>query len=269
MQINVKNYNQVTIPRNIIQTGKHSRLGTRSFQSFKRLNPNHSYFFYDDTQALEFVRKHMPPDIIHIYESMPAPILKADYFRYISIYKLGGVYSDIDTDCLRPIDTWTDNYTNVGLIVGIEAESPTWKKHYARPLQLCQWTFAGIPNHPILKRMIENIVKQTKKFHNSTPNVSVVMEWTGPGLWTDTIFGYLNETHHVEWPTLSKLQYGRLIGDVYILPITAFQPNGFNMGAKGERDIEARTKHHFHGNWKKHPEKKNKISYFRRFHRKH
>ena len=156
----------------------------------------------------------MPPSIIHAYENMPWAVLKADYFRYISIYVLGGVYSDIDTICLRSIDTWTDNYTNINFIVGIEAESPTWKRDFARPLQLCQWTFAATPNHPILKRLIDNIEKQTKVFLNGNLSLSLIMNWTGPGIWTDAVFDYLNETYHVEWPTLSKLNQSRVIGEI-------------------------------------------------------
>ncbi|CAF4250428.1 unnamed protein product [Rotaria sp. Silwood2] len=244
-------YNKISIPRNIIQTGTKNSDGWINSQSFRRLNPNHSYLFFNDTEAEKFVRKHMSSAVVHAYEIMPIAVLKADFFRYIAIYILGGVYSDIDTECLRPIDTWTDNHTNVGLIVGVEAESPTWERDYARPLQLCQWTFAAKPYHPILKRMIQNIVTQTKHFFNKPINISIVMNWTGPGLWTDTVFDYLNETYHVQWPTLTKLDHTRLIGDVYILPITGFQPSAFDMGARGPNHPEARIAHFFHGSWKK------------------
>jgi mannosyltransferase OCH1-like enzyme len=248
-QTKVTNHNHVIIPRNIIQTNVYYYADHLSIRSFKRLNPTYSYLFYDNAQAKEFVHKHMSPEIIHAYEIMPMAILKADYFRYISVYTLGGVYSDLDTECLRPIETWADNYKNVSFIVGIEAEGPVEKLTTARPLQLCQWTFAGIPKHPILKRMIDNIEKQTKKFLNKPLSISLVMNWTGPGLWTDTIFDYLNETYHVEWPTLLKLKYGRLIGDVYIVPVTGFQPS-YYLGEKGRYDREARVWHSFEGTWK-------------------
>jgi alpha 1,6-mannosyltransferase len=251
-QMNAANRKQMNIPRNIIQTAK-SILQPRFPSSFERLNPYHTYMFFTDAQAEEFVRQHMPPDIIHAYEIMPLPVLKADYFRYIAIYVLGGVYSDIDTECLRPIDKWADHHSNVSFIVGVEAEGPIWKTHVARPLQLCQWTFASMPKHPILKRMIDNIAKQTDKFIDGKLNISVVLDWTGPGLWTDTIFDYINETYHIDWWTLRKLQRGRVIGDIYLLPMPAFRPSGPERGAKGRRDPEARVWHYFHGSWKQFP----------------
>ena len=250
-QHEAKNRNPGTIPRNIIQTGKNLQSIEKLAQSFIKLNSNHSYLFFNDTQAEAFVRQHMPSDVIHAYETMPVPVLKADYFRYISTYILGGVYSDSDTECLRPIDKWTDNYTNVSFIVGIEAESKEWQKYYARPLQLSQWTFASAPNHPILKRIIDNIAKQTKFSIRSALSILTVLDWTGPGIWTDTIFDYINETYHVEWTTLSKLKHGRLIGDVYFLPKGAFDPNVYRMGAKGRNHPEARVWHYFHGSWRK------------------
>ena len=246
-QLAAKNRSPEPIPRNIIQTAIKMQAIEKLAQSFIKLNPNHSYLFFNDIQAEVFVRQHMPPHIIRAYEMMPAPVLKADYFRYIALYILGGVYSDGDTECLRPIDTWTDNYTNVSFIVGVEAESTEWKKYYARPLQLCQWTFASAPKHPMLKRIIDNIAKQTKFSISSPLNIPAVMDWTGPGLWTDTIFDYINETYHIERTILSKLQHGRLVGDIYFLPITAFDPRAYHMGAKGRNDPEARVWHHFQG----------------------
>ncbi|CAF2774697.1 unnamed protein product [Rotaria sp. Silwood2] len=98
--------------------------------------------------------------------------------------------------------------------------------------------------------MIQNIVTQTKHFFNKSLNLNVVMDWTGPGLWTDTVFDYLNETYHVQWPTLTKLNHTRLIGDVYILPVSGFQPSAYLLGAKGRDDPEARIWHYFRGSWK-------------------
>ena len=240
------------IPRHIIQTHVQYEDIWDQSRSFKELNPKHTYLFFNDDEADRFVRRHMPDTVIQAYAAMPMAVLKADFFRYIAVYVLGGVYSDLDTTCLRPIDTWTDDESHVGMIVGIEAESATWKRDFARPLQLCQWTFAARPGHPILKRIIDKIANYTSTMANRTMSVAVVMDWTGPGIWTDTVFDYLNETYHFQWPALSKLEHGRLVGDVYVLPVTAFQPNGFDLGGKGERHPDARVKHHFAGSWKRH-----------------
>jgi alpha 1,6-mannosyltransferase len=248
---NLTNYKNGTIPHNIIQTGKQFSHYSYSRISFLKLNPTYSYLFYNDLQAKEFVHKHMSSEIIHAYDKLPMTVLKSDYFRYIAIYILGGIYSDLDTQCLRPIDKWTDNYTNVSFIVGVEAEGSPEKYGTARQLQLCQWTFASVPKHPILERMIHKIKEQTKILHNSSLNQQTVFNWTGPGIWTDVIFDYLKEKYNVEWSTLLQLKRGRLIGDIYIVPVAGFQPSAFYLGAKGRADKEARVWHYFAGSWKR------------------
>ena len=40
--------------------------------------------------------------------NLSRPALKADLARYLIVHTFGGVYSDVDTLCLRPIDTWAD-----------------------------------------------------------------------------------------------------------------------------------------------------------------
>ncbi|CAF3438532.1 unnamed protein product, partial [Rotaria sp. Silwood2] len=77
------------IPSNIIQTGMESSDRWVHTQSFRRLNPKHSYLFFNDAEAEKFVRKHMSKAVIHAYNIMPMAVLKADFFRYIAIYILG------------------------------------------------------------------------------------------------------------------------------------------------------------------------------------
>ncbi|CAF1320796.1 unnamed protein product [Rotaria magnacalcarata] len=251
LRTTTRKYNQLNIPQNIIQTGLYSSTHWYYTKSWKQLNPNASYYFFNDGEAANFVHKHMPPDIASIYDILPFAVLKADFFRYIATYILGGVYSDIDTECLQPINVWTDNYTNASFIVGVEGDTAIGGAILARKLQLCQWTFAAKPKHPILKRMIDNIKKKTKIFIKSKKDLStIIMDWTGPGLWTDTIFDYLNETFNVNSSTLSKLNQGRLIGDVYYLPVAAFSPVALSLGAKGRNNKEALVYHDFQGSWK-------------------
>ncbi len=47
----------------------------------------------------------MSPEIIHADDHLPMAVLKADYFRNVSIYVLDGVYSNRDIARLRSIDT--------------------------------------------------------------------------------------------------------------------------------------------------------------------
>ena len=144
------------IPRCIIQKSP-TKQSSYSNSTFVMLNPNYKYYHFDDKEADQFVRDYLPPTIVQVYLSMPKAILKADFFRYIAIKLLGGVYSDTDTDCVRPIDTWADDLKNVKLIIGIEREHPDelHRPFGAKYLQICMSTFAAAPEHPILRRVVE------------------------------------------------------------------------------------------------------------------
>jgi mannosyltransferase OCH1-like enzyme len=241
---------QEQIPAHIIQKSP-TKLSNYKTSSFFRLNPNHTYYSFGDKEADEFIQKHMPSNVVQVYMSMPKAILKADLFKVIAVMVLGGVYSDKDTECLRPIDTWTDGqHKHVGFIAGLEWANPTrWKERFARPIQLCMWTFAGVPDHPILRNVVKKIVAISPQMHAQNMSYNLVMNWTGPGMWTDVILDYLHDHHKVDISKLlSNITHPVLIGDVYILPLYAFAPY---LSSKGNQDPEARVAHYFEGSWKK------------------
>jgi alpha 1,6-mannosyltransferase len=135
--------------------------------------------------------------------SLPLPILKADYFRYLLLLARGGIYADIDTEALKPAHLWlpeTSPSNSVGLIVGIEAD-PTredWNMWYARRIQFCQWTFRAKAGHPVLREVVARITavtlkrKEEGRLQGDGMQSLTIIEWTGPAVWTDAIFWGMN-----------------------------------------------------------------------------
>ncbi|KAF6006847.1 hypothetical protein HII12_004771 [Brettanomyces bruxellensis] len=92
--------------------------------------------------------------------------------------------------------------TPVGMTIGIEADPdrPDWADWYARRIQFCQWTFQAKKGHPLLREVIIRVVEETfrkkrmnrLKYVEGRDNGDNVMQWTGPGIFTDTVFDYLN-----------------------------------------------------------------------------
>lgn len=252
-------------PKFIWQTWKYST-DDKSFPSryrhiidtWKNNNPAYSYRLLLDDQAAEFINQlySKVPDVARAYNIMPHNILKADFFRYLIIFAKGGVYSDVDTVNLKPIDTWAsinptalksfnldtvsqklqeqrssrddaDNLS-IGFTISIEADPdrPDWAEWYARRIQFCQWTFQGKPGHPLLAHLISKITRLTlNRQENGDIRLSTgseygadIMDWTGPGIFTDSIFDYLNnitekgsgsflsETNTLVWDYNEKLK---------------------------------------------------------------
>ncbi|CAI4061903.1 initiation-specific alpha-1,6-mannosyltransferase SKDI_07G2170 [Saccharomyces kudriavzevii IFO 1802] len=260
---------QSPIPQRVWQTWK---VGTDSedfpsnFRTCQKTWSGSSHYQYSlipDDSTIPFLENlYAPvPLVVQAFKLMPKNILKADFFRYLVLFARGGVYSDIDTRLLKPIDSWPskrkswlDDIINVniaipyknlkvspptsskisqqpGLVIGIEADPDRvdWNDHYARRIQFCQWTIQAKPGHPILRELILNITAstlmsvknsgvpigdmidsrykddynvnirkerhkdRTDKHSESENNEEVdVMNWTGPGIFSDIIFEYLN-----------------------------------------------------------------------------
>ncbi len=74
-----------------------------------------------------------PPHIQEAYAALPKGAMRADLIRYMILHKIGGVYADVDTECLQPIDVWanaTDGDAPIGGLIGMEndyASLDEWK----------------------------------------------------------------------------------------------------------------------------------------------
>lgn len=250
--------------------------------SWSHDNPSHKHHIISDKQCDIMVNDLFGavPDVVKAWNAMPKSILKADFFRYLILFARGGVYSDIDTKVLKPVDTWISNNETIygkenhaGLVVGIEADPdrPDWAEWYARRIQFCQWTIQAKKGHPMLRELIAKITELTlDRINKGTLNKVLgkdaggdIMNWTGPAIWTDMVFEYMNNVMQPEenfksrkydeiinWKLFSGLQAPLIIEDVLVLPITSFSPDVNQMGAQSSTHPMAYAKHMFLGSWK-------------------
>ncbi|KAJ5573974.1 CAZyme family GT32 [Penicillium hispanicum] len=242
--------------------------------SWTELNPGFVHeVIPDDTQRdlIQYLYGSVP-DVFEAYDSMPLPVLKADFFRYLVLLARGGIYSDIDTLALKPAGYWlpeTLDRSKVGFIVGIEADPhrPDWHDWYSRRIQFCQWTIASKPGHPILRDMVAYVTEETLRMKKAGilqvgKMDKTIMEFTGPGAWTDAVFRYFNnpDYFHIQ-PGDKNITYEdftgqtdyRKVGDAIVLPITSFSPGVGQMNAQDTDHPMAFVKHNFDGTWKTDP----------------
>lgn len=251
-------------------------------ETWETKNPGYKHYVIPDDQCEELIRKlfETVPDVARAYAIMPKLILKADFFRYLILFARGGVYSDIDTMALKPIEQWMslnatfhDKPNPAGLVVGIEADPdrPDWAEWYARRIQFCQWTIQAKKGHPMLRELVAKItdITLTREKNHQLQKVlgkdegGDIMNWTGPGIWTDEVFRYMNNILQtpeafklkkyddiVTWKMFTGMQAPIAVDDVMVFPITSFSPDVNQMGAKSMSDPMAYAKHMFLGSWK-------------------
>lgn len=100
-----------TIPKLIFQTWKSKTDIPENFahwsKSFKDLNPDYKFRLWDDKDNRAFIEKNFPW-FLDTYDAYPQEIFRADAVRYFFLFLYGGIYADMDTQCLKPLDSMLD-----------------------------------------------------------------------------------------------------------------------------------------------------------------
>lgn len=236
--------------------------------SWTELNPDFVHQVVpDDTQ--HYLIKYLygsVPDVFEAFDSLPLPVLKADFFRYLILLARGGIYSDIDTTALRPAADWLPeelDLRSISMVIGIEADPdrPDWQDWYSRRIQFCQWTIQAKPGHPILRDIVAYITEETLRMKKlgllkKGKMDKTIVEFTGPAAWTDAVFRFFNDPEYFEiesgsdnitYEDFTYLEDYRKVGDVVVLPITSFSPGVGQMGAGDIEDPMAFVQHSFDG----------------------
>ena len=236
--------------------------------SWLALNPDYEYVLMGHEGAEDFIQQHFKehPTLFKITRELKNTGMRSDLLRYLVLSIKGGVYSDIDTEALKPIDSWVpERYRRATrVVVGIEfdrLDGSNWGEVHP-DLQFCQWTIAATPAHPLFTHMADFVISALETFateHNTTfanlkASSSDVMRLTGPAAWTDAVFWYLQrmEPELTSVRDFSGLTEPRLVGDVLILPI-----DGFGMGQQHSNSTHdgsvpegALVRHKFRGSWR-------------------
>ncbi|MBK1840807.1 glycosyltransferase [Azospirillum sp. YIM B02556] len=170
------------IPRLIHQTWK-TRDIPPGFQPLRRSwierNPGFAYRFWTDEDIEGFIAEEHPA-LLPVFRGYANPISRIDLARYLILRRFGGVYADLDFECLRPIDGLLDSLPGgAGFVVGLEPEEHgRLAKAVERglPRILCPSFLASVPDHPFLDHLLARLVEAR--------HCADVLDATGPFLLT-------------------------------------------------------------------------------------
>lgn len=132
---------------------------------------DYEFFLFDESEMDNFVRENYPGIITNCFNKINIITAKVDFWRYLFLYKNGGIYLDIDSMILKPID---DLILNCDAVITREPNFP---------YTYVQWALFFCKDHPILKEVINLIVDNI--IYNKYPNN--VIKMTGPYVYTDGI----------------------------------------------------------------------------------
>lgn len=141
------------IPRLISQTWRTRDLpdpARRLSERWRALHPDFAWRLFDDAEA-EAVVAAVAPDALADYRAMPFPVMRADLFRYAVMVRDGGLYLDIDMECLKPVGPLLKGREAV---LSVEARLGRRRQRelgYVRGVQVANCVFAAAPGHPFFR----------------------------------------------------------------------------------------------------------------------
>ena len=156
----------------------------------KRLNPDFKFHIYTDDHLFDFIKSNYDSEIFNAFEKLKHPVAKADMWRYLVLFKYGGVYLDIDSKFNNAIRTFI-NDDDEGVISAEKNEG-----------NYVQWALFYKKEHPILSKTVEYIIANmdSELYKNDIENL------TGPKVYARSVkeFYKLSEDKELEWSKINK-----------------------------------------------------------------
>ena len=168
------------IPRVLYQVSIGLNHGHQDIQNITNkmlsMNSNYEYKLLTSEKEMDnFVSNNFDKEIVESYNCLNFLVAKIDFWRYLNLYKNGGVYLDMDSLIIKPLDELIRDDDEA--IITAEGN----------PGLYVQWCLMFTKEHPILKKVIEIVVDNIK--NNKYPNN--VFKMTGPTAFTEG----LNKLH--------------------------------------------------------------------------
>lgn len=97
------------IPKKIFQTWKEKTISNNVLlkwqKSWINFNPTFEYTLWDDNDNRNFVQTKFP-ELLEHFDAYTKTICRADAIRYMYLYEYGGIYADLDFECIKSFDSF-------------------------------------------------------------------------------------------------------------------------------------------------------------------
>jgi inositol phosphorylceramide mannosyltransferase catalytic subunit len=163
------------IEKNIFQTWYTTDLHPeikKKINYIRNLNPEYSHYLFSDNDIDMFVNENYKGEIADAYNKLNIIVAKVDFWRYLVLYKYGGIYLDMDSSIEKPLNTLISDSDEA--IITAEGN----------PNLYVQWALIFSKEHPILKKTIELVVDNIN--NNKYPNN--ILQMTGPHVYSRAIY---------------------------------------------------------------------------------
>ena len=156
----------------------------------KARNPGWEHRLYDDRDIEAFIAGNFDPAVLAAYKRLnPAfGAARADLFRYLMLYKHGGVYLDIKSSCTHPFDEILkpdDAY------LLSHWRDPRWGRYpeLGPEGEFQHWHIVAEPGHPFLAAVIKRVQDNIANYNPARDGSGriALFRLTGPIAYTHAI----------------------------------------------------------------------------------
>jgi hypothetical protein len=144
--------------------------------SWTAMNPGWEYQYMSEKDCIEFLDGHYGAKRADAYKKLVKGAYKGDFWRWHCIARFGGVYADIDTECVVPLDSWLDISKNFVGFKDMNGDDYTF----------CSWFFAAPKESPWISEVadlvFESVVSRELTADGNFFNASI----------EDTYFTFVN-----------------------------------------------------------------------------
>jgi mannosyltransferase OCH1-like enzyme len=145
----------------------------RLAETWKEENPSWEYRFWNYKTIDQFLLEYFP-GFIEKYKRFRYDVQRWDAIRYLILFKFGGVYADLDYECLEPLD-WLNGNKNCCLGLEPIDHCRIFKKEF-----ITGNAFMAVePQHPFFQCIIEEI---SNNHSEAQDKFNYVLETTGPDM---------------------------------------------------------------------------------------
>lgn len=208
-QLNIEEFNEYvkSIPKVVHQIflqGENEipTCARQVIQENKSENSEYEFKLYDINDIETYLNNNTTDYIKNAYKLIN-PECKAciaDFFRYVIIYREGGIYADVKVRFKTRLDDWINQTNKIKLSLWPWTNHSYLKKFYPKEYhiksknrEINQSMLIFPPKHEILENIIHEMITLINKKHNNPSEKQNILTITGPHLFTKVIAPMLNE----------------------------------------------------------------------------
>ena len=153
------------------------------------LNPGWDHRFYTDADCRDLIRRAFPA-LLSTYDAYPTAIQRTDLFRVAAVHLFGGIYLDLDMECLAPLAPLAPLDCVLAEESTLSPEQAAALGHAER-LRIANYMFGSAPRHPFWLDVLDAMLERAGR---PVASDNDILESTGPGL-LSTVYARVGHTH--------------------------------------------------------------------------